>query len=219
MGVIALIPARGGSKGIPRKNIRLVAGRPLIAWTIDAALEARRVDRVVVSTDDEEIRDISLALGAEAPFLRPSTIAADESSSMEVVRHAVETLDMKTLVYLQPTSPLRTSDDIDAALFIHQESGMSVISVAKVKPWLFELDEGSMLHSIGKISDTRQQGSQVYAPNGAIYIASASRIASGGSWWDAARAYVMASSVSVDIDEPYELMFAELMLNKRIQGS
>lgn len=130
--VLAVIPARGGSKRVPRKNIRPVAGKPLLAWTIDAAKASKYIDRCIVSTDDEEVADIARQCGAEVPFMRPAELAQDESSSIEMLRHAARKLpDHDIIVLLQPTSPERTAADIDAAL----EVGMTpLVSTCGGKP-------------------------------------------------------------------------------------
>jgi N-acylneuraminate cytidylyltransferase len=120
--VLAIVPARGGSKSIPRKNLRLLAGVPLLAWSVAAARASRRVARVIVSTDDEEMRDVALAAGAEAPFLRPPALAADETPDLPVFVHALEWLQREEgyrpeiVVQLRPTSPLRPPHLVDAAV-------------------------------------------------------------------------------------------------------
>ena len=140
--VLAVIPARAGSKGIPRKNLAPLGGRPLIAWTIAAALAAKSVGRVIVSTDSPEIADAARALGAEVPFLRPAELATDESESLPVLVHAAATADPDGQAaggaLLQPTSPLRTADDIDAAAALAGEDVDAVVSVATAAthPWL-----------------------------------------------------------------------------------
>lgn len=130
--VLAVIPARGGSKRVPRKNIREVAGKPLIAWTINAAKGSRYIDRCIVSTDDEEVADIARQCGGDVPFMRPAEFARDDSSSIDVLRHAVGKVPgYDIIVLLQPTSPERTSADIDAAL----ETGkIPLVSTCDGKP-------------------------------------------------------------------------------------
>ena len=127
--ILGLIPARGGSKGLPRKNIRPLLGKPLIAWTIEQALASEYLDRVVVSTDDEKIAEISRKYGAKVPFMRPKESAADEARRIDVVLHAIDWMEKNDNSYdlimlLQPTSPLRTSEDIDKAikLFISKKA-------------------------------------------------------------------------------------------------
>ena len=134
--VIAIIPARGGSKGIPKKNIVDLCGKPLIAYSIDAALRAKSIDRVVVSTDDEEIAGVSQAWGAEVPFLRPSELSMDTSSLADVIAHAVSELggpaEYKAFVQLYPTSPFRTPEFIDEMLQILFKGYTSVTTVKEI---------------------------------------------------------------------------------------
>ena len=117
MKVLGLIPARGKSKGIPRKNIKNLCGKPLIAWTIEESLKSKKLDNVVVSTDDEEIADIAQKYGADVPFMRPAELAGDSTSGIDTVLHAIDELpDFDSVLLLQPTSPLRTSTDIDSII-------------------------------------------------------------------------------------------------------
>ena len=116
--VIAIIPARGGSKGVTRKNIKCLGGKPLIAWTIQAATKSKIIDRVIVSTEDNEIADIAIEWGAEVPFMRPSELAQNDSPGMDPVFHALKLLPNYEWVFLlQPTSPLRSSKIIDSSIF------------------------------------------------------------------------------------------------------
>jgi CMP-N-acetylneuraminic acid synthetase len=136
---LALVPARGGSKGIPRKNIALLGGKPLIAWTIQAARSASSIDRVVVSTDDAEIAEIAVHYGAEVPFLRPADLSGDRAAAQPVIAHAVSWLAVhegwtaEAVAYLQPTSPLRGAADIDhAAELLTTRNADTVVSVVPV---------------------------------------------------------------------------------------
>src|SRR5439155_21182962 len=134
--IVAIIPARGGSRGLTGKNLRRIAGQPMIVHTIRAALDARRIDRVIVSTDDRGIRDVATAAGAEVPFLRPEQLAADDTPTVDVIEHAVREIEksgpaISVIVTLQPTSPLRGSKEIDDALALLDSSrARSVVSVA-----------------------------------------------------------------------------------------
>lgn len=138
MKVLALVNARGGSKGVPRKNIRPLQGKPLIAWSIEAGLAAASVTSLVVSTEDQEIAEVARSHGARIPFLRPPELATDTAIQLDVVRHAVSTLEAMgesydTVVILQPTAPLRLPKDIDAALeLLHSSRADSVISTCEV---------------------------------------------------------------------------------------
>jgi N-acylneuraminate cytidylyltransferase len=148
--VLAIIPARGGSKGIKRKNLVDVGGRPLIVWTIAAALGSRHIDRVILSSDDEEIIAAAEAAGCEAPFRRPASLATDEAGSAEVVAHALARVPGYALfVLLQPTSPLRTSGDIDAALELLDASGADFcvsVTEAEDHPYLvYRRDEAGRI--------------------------------------------------------------------------
>ena len=146
MSSIALIPARGGSKGIPRKNIKLFNSKPLIFWTIKAAIESKFVDRVIVSTDDEEIAHIAKSLSAEVPFLRPKELAQDNSSGIDPVVHALNNLqNVKDVLLLQPTSPLRRTKDINGIFELRSKkntsSAVSVSESGKHIDLFFEMDQ------------------------------------------------------------------------------
>ena len=132
--VLAVITARGGSKGVPGKNLRPLAGKPLLSWTVEAALCAKCVTRTIVSTDAPEIADVAVKAGAEAPFLRPAELASDTASSADVVVHALEQCPgYDYVLLLQPTSPLRTADDIDAAFArMLAANGNACVSVSEV---------------------------------------------------------------------------------------
>lgn len=183
MRVLGLINARGGSKGIPRKNIKLLNNKPLIAWTISAALKSKNLSKVIVSTDDEEIAEISKKHGAEVPFIRPDFLATDKSLQIDCIKHAVAFLEENEEFYdyimvLQPTVPLRNSDDIDAAINVAKNTQVdSVISVCDVggKHPLTYYEKISNLSikpiiSSNKKGVLRQDFKEVYWRNGAIYL-------------------------------------------------
>ena len=151
MTLLTLIPARGGSKGIPRKNIRPFCGKPLLHWTIDAALEADCVDCVVVSTDDAEIAEVAKAGGAKVPFLRPAELASDGAPGIAPVLHALEQFpQVSDVLLLQPTSPLRTSSDIEAIVALREQAGLeSAVSLtpsAKHPAWMYGLSDDQQLN-------------------------------------------------------------------------
>lgn len=229
MHVLALIPARGGSKGIPRKNVVDLAGRPLIAYTIEAALNARLVDRVVVSTDDREIAATARAFGAEVPFDRPAALSTDEVPAFEVIAHAVGALEaiddrrVDYLVYLQPTSPLRTADHIDRGVQAIQKSGADVlVSVIEV-PHRFSpqsmlvMEQGRLRPLHGGPAPLRRQDKQkLYARNGpAVLILNRSRVGEPDLYSGTTLGMEMDEAASVDIDSPDDLDMAEYFLRKR----
>lgn len=177
--VLALITARGGSKGLPRKNVLLAGGKPLIAWTVQAALESQFIDRVVLSSDDDEIMVAAEAAGCEVPFRRPSHLATDKASSMDVVKHALQELPgYDYLVLLQPTSPLRTCEDIDAAFqLMLSKNSPACVSVSEVDQspyWMYQLtNENKLVNILEPLGNfnRRQDLPTIYTLNGAIYIA------------------------------------------------
>lgn len=224
--ILALIPARGGSKGLPRKNIRNLFGKPLIAWTIQAAIESGAVDKVLVSTDDREIADLARSFGADAPFLRPAELATDKARGIDVVFHAEEWLkaqgmDYDLVLLLQPTSPLRTRGDIRAALelFLQKKTG-AVVSVCECEHSpLWANTIGSDLSMKGFLQQgvrtNRQEITTFYRLNGAIYIAGWIYLRQNdGFFGDETYAYIMPAERSVDIDTELDLKFAQFLLEQ-----
>jgi len=210
MKVLALIPARGGSKGLPRKNVLDVGGHPLIAWTIAAAQRSKYISDVVVSTDDEEIRTASLKYGAKAPFLRPSALSSDTATSVDVALHALRFFEEEKydfLIFLQPTSPLRTAADIDQAFeLMLAKRAVSCVSICEVQqsPYLMYTvrADGSLDSLLPTLGVTRRQDfPNVYALNGAVYVSSCQRLVTEKTFFDDATVgYLMPLSRSVDID-------------------
>jgi len=209
-GAVAIIPARGGSKGIPGKNIVEFHGKPLIAWSILAARESGLVDRIIVSTDCPRIASAARRYGAETPY-RPANISDDAAPTDLVVRHVLEQLDCATAVLLQPTSPLRTARDIRQCLALHVEHGRPVVSFRPAKPWLF-LHEGDHVSRVTDCLGNRQQHPMLM-PNGAVYVASANHLIDGGSWYDDPIPYLMPEERSIDIDTPLDLMMARALMS------
>lgn len=176
--VLAVIPARGGSKGVPGKNIREVGGKPLIAWSIEAALGSRFIDRVILSSDAPEIIRVAMAHGCEVPFVRDARLAQDDTPTIEVVLDAIERCSgFDWVLLLQPTSPLRSAEDIDNAIeHCQQYNAPSCVSVCQATEnpyWMFILGEGSRLRPL--LPDAqftrRQDLPVVHTLNGAIYLA------------------------------------------------
>ena len=221
--ILALIPARGGSKGIPHKNITPLAGEPLIKYSIDAAKQSKYIDYVLVSTDDAEIADIVKKYGAKVPFLRPKELASDTAKTIDAVLHAIETLrkageTFDSLVLLQPTSPLRTAEDIDKAIeTFYQFNRQPVVSVSEVSdhPILIRTIEqtpnGDRLKPLldGSSTVRRQDMPPFYRVNGSIYINPIEEISQTTSFNDNPVPFIMQKNHSVDIDEPIDLRIAE----------
>ena len=232
--ILAVIPARGGSKGVPRKNIRPICGKPLIAYTIETALAARhQFHRVIVSTEDEEIASIARRFGADVPFLRPAELATDQAATLPVLQHAVnfvEEQDQVTLdwvLLLQPTAPFRTVEDIDAALELGRQGGCdSVISVEEVfavHPILMKrIEDGRLLpFCIDEKEGTRRQDYQppAYMRNGAIYLSRRDILMERNSiWGDIIRPYTMPPERSFSVDSELDLKLVDLRMRERLEA-
>ncbi len=228
MNILGLIPARGGSKGLPGKNLRILSGRPLIAWTIEEAIESVYLDAVVVSTDDAAIAEIGRACGAEVPFLRPKEISGDRARRIDAVFHALDCLATQgrlfdAVMLLQPTSPLRTSSDIDCAIeYMAGKGASAVISVCKDPHppfWSNMLPEDRCMkdflssHVLGK---NRQELEIYYRLSGAIFLARVDYLRQQGEFLGPQTyAYEMPTAWSVDIDSELDLVIAEALLNRR----
>lgn len=224
---VALIPARGGSKAIPGKNLMDLAGRPLIAWTIAAALACKRISRVVVSTDSREIAEVARHHGAEVPFMRPPELAGDHTPMLDVVRHfasAIALEDEAAIILLQPTSPFRTTADIDSALDLYTRSGtrglVSIVKSDAHPDWMLRLDpRGRIVPLVPTVDKAirRQDLVSTYRPNGALYICRATDIRAGHSWYgEDTIAYEMPRERSLDIDEHWDLEVARAVMSRRV---
>ena len=222
MSTIALIPARGGSKGIPRKNIKLFNSKPLIYWSIKAAFESEFIDRVVVSTEDEEIAEIAKIYSAEVPFLRPKEFAMDESSGMDPVIHALEELpDVKDIILLQPTSPLRQSVHInDIFKFRKKFNANSAVSISlSKKPIIYKLNNKFQIKPTSeKIKPLpRQKLTDLYNLNGALYLSTRDSILQNKSFIsNTTVGYIMPEKFSIDIDTQLDWDFAEYLMKKSL---
>lgn len=224
--VMALIPARGGSKGIKGKNIVMLEGKPLIAYSIEAALATRYIDEVYVSTESEEIAKIAIEFGAKVPFLRPSELALDTSRTVDVVCHFLNAMSsmgekFDILVLLQPTGPLRTSEDIEHALAVfYNNDYQSVVSVSEVDehPILMRrINEDGEMRKIWDANSTvrRQDMEKIYKVNGSIYINDVKEINPNTSFNDNKIPFIMSKQNSVDIDEYVDLAVAKYYLSER----
>lgn len=234
--ILGLIPARGGSKGIPRKNLRLLAGRPLLAWTVAAAQASRCLTRVVLSTDDEEIADLGRRLGVEVPFIRPASLAGDCTSSNSVVEHAIhwfrdhEPPGPDYVMLLQPTSPLCTAADMDAAAELALSTGApAVVSVSPMSQhpcYARELGPHGELTSYFAVQTVmngerldlkrRQDLPPAYAENGAIFLCQTEVFLREKTFFlPGTRGSIMPEERALDIDSPWHFELAELMLSQR----
>jgi CMP-N,N'-diacetyllegionaminic acid synthase len=223
--IICVIPARGGSKGVPRKNIKKLADKPLIAYTIEQALQSQYIDRTIVSTEDNEIADISKGYGAEVPFIRPDALAGDQVATIDVLLHTInwleeeEKYDFGILVLLHTTTPLRAVKDIDSCIEILKNTKAdNVFSVAEAhrNPYFnmveISLDGKVQLAKKGSFT-TRQSAPKVYDMNSSIYV-----------WWkdllkkegkiflENSQIYVMPKERSLDIDDDMDFKIAEIIM-------
>ena len=227
MDALIVIPARGGSKGIPQKNIKLLGGKPLIYYTIEAAREVFSDEQICVSTDSQEIKEIVEKTGLKVPFLRPAELASDNAGTYEVLLHAIKHYEIRgryfdNLVLLQPTSPFRKREHILEALQLYKSDIDMVVSVCKSEgnPYfnLFELNENGFLEKSkeGKYS-RRQDCPKVWKLNGSIYIMNVKSLqVKHLSEFTKITMYEMPVNYSLDIDEPVDWDFAEFMLAKKI---
>jgi len=219
--VLAIIPARGSSKRLPRKNILPLLGKPLVAWTIDAALSSSFIDRCIISTDDEEIAQIAREYGCDVPFIRPTELATDRALSNSVYLHALEALSDKydIAIFLQPTSPLRKTVDIDQALELMQKKGASsIVSVVEaVRPleWYVVIGEDFKLKNVVKESYNiveKFNRPKTYYYNGAIKAITVNYfLEKKVSLSPNTIAYIMPLDRSVDIDNEFDFRIAEMI--------
>lgn len=221
--ILAVIPARGGSKGIPRKNIRDLAGKPLIAWTIEAAEKSKYIDKLVVSSEDDEIISVAKSFGCDDPFIRPKDLAQDDTPGIEPILHAVQKIrGYDYVVLLQPTSPLRNVDDIDGCIHkcISQKANACVsVSEAEKSPyWMFRINENDQLSkvlNIENIPNRRQDLDRIYSLNGAIYVAKIDWLNSRKSFLtEETIGFLMPKERSIDIDTELDFQISEYILNK-----
>jgi len=230
MKALFLIPPRGGSKGIPGKNRKLLAGKPLICYAIDAAREVCASDEdICVSTDDEEIIGLVEDYGLKVPFRRPAELSQDHSGSYEVIVHALEYYkeqgkEFDAVVLLQPTSPLRTATHVREAMELYSTDCDMVVSVAEAKsnPYyvMFQEDENGFLqHILNGNFVRRQDCPTVYEYNGAVYVMNVRSLQEKHlSEFTNNRKYVMPASASIDLDTPDDWEYAEYLMQRKGKG-
>lgn len=230
MEILGLIPARGGSKSIPHKNIAPLAGKPLLAYTCLAALESRSLSRVLLNTDDPEIAEAGRLWGVEAPFLRPADLAQDDTPIVPVIQHTLDWLGREqgffpdVVVLLQPTSPLRRAEHIDEAVALLLSSGADTVVSVTAVPHAFNPVSVMRLTGEGRLAPylegpvilRRQEKPRLYARNGpAVLAVRRATLEAGLLYGDDVRPYEMDRAESLDIDEPLDLELAEFFLSRR----
>lgn len=220
---LAVIPARGGSKGVPRKNIKELAGKPLISWTIEEAKKSKFIDRIILSSEDAEIIEVAKQYGCDVPFIRPVELAQDETPGIATVLHAIEKCpDYDFVVLLQPTSPLRTFEDIDGAIetLFEKEADfcVSVTEPDQSPYWMYNLDVNGTMNPLIKQESfalRRQELPKTYSLNGAVYVASTKKLKETKSFLtDETIGYVMQRKCSIDIDSEEDFLLCQQMLRK-----
>lgn len=225
MNILAIIPARGGSKRLPNKNILDIANKPLIAWTIDEAKKSKYIDKLIVSTDSESIVVVSKKFKALVPFIRPDVLSQDTSDTISVLKHAIEFYKNKFdyILLLQPTSPLRTVDDIDAAIKMLKETkAKAIVSVCETEHsplWTNTLPKDRSMKDFIKsqYKNVRSQDLPIYYRlNGVIYISEIEYfLKNNGFLGDQTKAYIMSKENSIDIDTELDFIIAETLLKRR----
>lgn len=226
--MIAIIPARGQSKGLPRKNIRLLLNKPLIAYTIGSAKAVKEIIQVIVSTEDEEIAQISQKYGASVIY-RPEELAQDETPTIDVIIHVLDEIEgnqkskPKNIILLQPTSPLRTIEDIKRAINLYQtqacDSLISVCDYPHPPQWALKIENNFLLPNYGPkyLKLRRQELPKLYSPNGAIYIASSSILREKRTFYcERTIPYIMPPEHSIDIDTEFDFLMIECILKNRV---
>lgn len=230
MKIIAIIPARSGSKGLPDKNIKIVCGRPLIDYTIKAAIDSECFETIMVSTDSKRYAEIAMECGADVPFMRSNTTSGDAAGSWDVVREILKKYEEMGMIYdyvalLQPTSPLRSAKDIKAAVrMLDMEDVNSVVSVTETEhpiQWCFPLPTDCSMSEYAKSpynNVRRQELKKHYQENGAIYLVSANKILSNNYnlYKDKCYAYIMPRERSIDIDTKMDLIILEAIISESV---
>ena len=208
MTVLAVTPARGGSKGIPGKNVKMIAGRPLIAWSIEAAQESKLIDKYVVSTDDKEIKRVAMEYGAEV-LDRPAELAQDDSTILSVLQHTINEVPCDTLVLLQPPAPVRNKGRIDECISLHKSHPEVDAVVTGFNCYYYE-------YGAVKNAMRRQDVKGFFTPDGNVYVYKASMIRSGRSETPNYLPVYTTPEENIDIDDMFLFWVAEKVLLKRM---
>lgn len=230
--IIGIILARGGSKGVPRKNIKKLNGKPLIYYVIKAGLKSKYINRLIVSTDDSEIAEVAKRYGAEVPFIRPSYLATDEAKGIDAIIHCIEWLKKEEkfvpdeIIHLQPTTPFITTDDINKAYEeFFNSTASSLIGITRVDKnpyWMRRINKDGYLEAFindHKVYSRRQELPPVYVLNGAIYIVKTDALLRNRSFeTEKTLPYVMPKERSVDIDDIFDWKLAEFLMEERENG-
>ena len=230
MKVLGIIPARGGSKGVPRKNIRLLGGKPLLAYTAESSLQSEKLTRIILSTEDEEIAEIGRKYGLDVPFMRPPELAEDTTPTLPVIQHALKKLEAEGDIFdavclLQPTNPLRRAEDIDNCIQLLENSEAdSVVSIlpvpAEYNPkWVYwQSDDGSIILSTGEIEPItrRQDLPTAYYRDGTVYVTRSEIVCKQNSLYgNNVRGYKINPDYSVNIDTEIDWKKAEERINQK----
>lgn len=219
--IICVIPARGGSKSVPGKNLRKVAGKPLLGWAIETAKKSKYIDRLILSSEDENIIETAKKYNCEVPFVRPQELAGDTSTTNEVILHALRELSgFDLVVVLQVTSPLVTSDDIDGCIekCIDEENIFACVSACepdKSPYWMFEMEDNVLTPVMGEdfLNKRRQDLPNVYIPNGAVFVAYSIWFLKRKSFYSKnTSGYIMPRERSIDLDTEFDFKLLETYL-------
>lgn len=227
--ILAIIPARSGSKGLKDKNIKIINGKPMINYTIEAALESDIFTNIIVSTDSQKYAEIALNAGAKVPFIRPKALATDDSTTTNVIMHAITEMEQEIGEYdyfmlLQPTSPLRTSENIKGAYSLMKEKNANaVVSVCKTDHnplWSSTLNESLSLDNFLDTTENRRRQAlpNYYRLNGAIYLAEVSYYKKYNNfYYNDSYAYIMNKRESIDVDDIIDFKLAEILMEENIE--
>jgi len=231
--ILGIIPARAGSKGLPHKNMKLFCGKPLISWTIEAALTSKYIDKVMVSTDSLEIAKIANQYGELAPFIRPPFLSTDTALSIDVIRHVCEyskeqyAKEFDYISLLEPTSPLRETSDIDNAIFIlNTKNGSSIVGISETESqnpaFLVKKDTENFISwydTSQSIGIRRQEIDPIFYLEGSIYVSERDKLFEENSFYhDETIGYTMSKDKSLEIDDEFDFIMAEALMRYRIEN-